>query len=589
MSNSLWQIAFGPYALIVDRRTLRFDLRDIKADIKWAESLPLGWIELENIETGETSRHEFGDCKIISVSEKAGAQGKRILFGLDAPGPVPIDVYVICTEREIQLTVEASRDGKTHRVTGFGLVPGLMSVPDDGASYLVLPSGEGSGILARDVTETTKWRHPIWQSGGVFMPFVGAVHAKSGSESVADAPAGSLALITDSAYGAFVLSRQSNGGAALDTHYERDPERRRLDARLVVLPSENHVGIARAYRDKIIGEKNHVTLRRKIRERPIVDKLIGTAWYVRASPFQKIGTSKRWLEKNEGKNKRWYLPEASVMWGDAANTMSFVEVQTDRDSDFFKPAIPGDIVALQLSNTPLGNKTVRWETIDESLQEIAQAQQNADLPVGFHEAGDWQTIACDFMVPPPSTESSFSLPLISVVYHDGLVMPQRNVGPELEEDNQFLMALLHLSPGLFYKAAYDKISGSTEKSVAEALAKDQQKRIGTYLVLSPLHRLTFTAFLTEHRFLTPDALVEEAVYSDKTRIVINRSDANAYETPELHLPPGGFWVRHAQMEAHDALRVGEQTFTERAFRIRRALDGKPLEQSADIETQEFLV
>jgi hypothetical protein len=111
----------------------------------------------------------------------------------------------------------------------------------------------------------------------------------------------------------------------------------------------------------------------------------------------------------------------------------------------------------------------------------------------------------------------------------------------------------------------------------------------TRTVLGSLHRLTFTAFLTAHRFLTPDFLVEEAVYSDKTRVVINQSETEMYEGGDLTLPPLGFYVRHAQMEAHDALRVGDQTFPTRAWRIARSRDGKPLEQSEDVLRQEFPV
>jgi hypothetical protein len=107
--------------------------------------------------------------------------------------------------------------------------------------------------------------------------------------------------------------------------------------------------------------------------------------------------------------------------------------------------------------------------------------------------------------------------------------------------------------------------------------------------LGPLHRLTFAAFLTAHRFLTPDFLVEEAVYSDKTRVVINQSESETYNGEDLTLLPLGFYVRHAQMEAHDALRVGDRTFATRAWRIVRAQDGKPLEESEDVLRQEFQV
>lgn len=109
------------------------------------------------------------------------------------------------------------------------------------------------------------------------------------------------------------------------------------------------------------------------------------------------------------------------------------------------------------------------------------------------------------------------------------------------------------------------------------------------MILCTLHALTFPAFLTAHAFLTPNFLVEEAFYSDKTYVLINQSETEAYDAGEFLLPPGGFYVRHPQFEAHDALRVGTIEFPKRAWRVRRSLDGKPLEQSEQIEEREFLV
>ena len=103
------------------------------------------------------------------------------------------------------------------------------------------------------------------------------------------------------------------------------------------------------------------------------------------------------------------------------------------------------------------------------------------------------------------------------------------------------------------------------------------------------HALTFPAFLTAHKVLTPDFLVEEAHYSDKTQVLINQSETDEYDAGDFLLPPGGFYVHHPQFEAHDALRVRTVTFSHRAWRIRRSLEGKPLEQSESIEEKEFEV
>jgi hypothetical protein len=96
------------------------------------------------------------------------------------------------------------------------------------------------------------------------------------------------------------------------------------------------------------------------------------------------------------------------------------------------------------------------------------------------------------------------------------------------------------------------------------------------MLLNPLHRLSFAAFLSEHRFLTPDFAVEEARYTNGAYILINQSETDSYETEQVTLPPLGFYVRHPQMVAHDALRVGEEQFSTRAYRITRSQDSKPL-------------
>jgi hypothetical protein len=111
----------------------------------------------------------------------------------------------------------------------------------------------------------------------------------------------------------------------------------------------------------------------------------------------------------------------------------------------------------------------------------------------------------------------------------------------------------------------------------------------TYAVLGPLHRLCFPAFLTEHRFLTSDLAVEEARYSNGARVLVNRRGVEAFENDELALPPLGFLAEHAEMTAHDALRVRGESFPSRAWRVVCSRDGKPLAESADVERREFPV
>ncbi|MBC8142760.1 MAG: hypothetical protein H7Y38_15155 [Armatimonadetes bacterium] len=254
-ANDFWNIAFGAYSLSVNRRDRTYSLTETVSGTVWANALPLGYVELLERESGAVTRYPFGDLQTVSLSEKAGANGKRILFGLDAPGKIPVDVYLTCTEREIQLTVEASRDTRTHRVERVLLLPGLCHVPDEPASYLVIPHGEGAILTAKDAPNEPM-PLAVWDAEtGLTMPFVGAVRGSS-----------TLALLTDSAYAVADLTR-SETGVTLDLRYERDPERRRLDARIVLLPGGDYVAVARAYRDKVIGDGGHVSQRKKRRDR----------------------------------------------------------------------------------------------------------------------------------------------------------------------------------------------------------------------------------------------------------------------------------------------------------------------------------
>jgi hypothetical protein len=532
--NALWQIAFGDYDFALDRRSLTYSLTETKTGTVWADGLSVGWLELEDRETGERIRHSFAEMKLVSLSEKSGQQGKRILLGLDCQG-VPVDLYFICSQKEIQLTVEASRDTRTHRVQGICLLPGLVAVPDDGISYLVIPEGEGAILYATD-TPTQEEIIPIWaRATSTSMPFIGAVRNKTFNE-----PVSALALITDSVYGAYHLERQSDGSAKLETHYTRDPERRRLDLRLVVLPQQNYVGIARAYRNKIIIDRNHITLRQKMREKPGIEKLLGSAFFIDHLPPKEYS-------------------EATV-------TVRY-RTEIEADAVCLLELDPG------LSASKAEDNSL-WEGMDTQLG-LLQEKSQTGVAVGSPYLSDWCAIACDFWQILDFRRSVYRalIPLYSVVYHDSVIA----ISPNPLTQN-FLRSMLRLS---LPSVSYSSDSTNTEDGTQELKRKMD--------VLGPLHRLSFAAFLSEHRFLTPNLTVEEARYTNGAYILINQSDTEIYETERLTLPPLGFYVDHPQMIAHDALRVGDEQWEKRAYRIARSQDGKPLTESTDIQRQEFPV
>lgn len=492
--NTLFRIAFGDYEFVLDRVNLTYSLTETVTKTRWASELSVGWIELKERATGTITRTEFSQCTLVSVSEKMGAAGKRILLGLDAPGGVPVDIYFICGPKEIQLTVEASRDSKTHTVEKIGLLPGLCRVVGEGS--LVIPHGQGMLVSPQD----SQWddlavSYPVWNTqSGLVMPFVGAVQGAS-----------ALTLITDSAYAAAQLTKVDLNALCVDWSYERDPERRRLDLRIMLVPRGDFVAIARAYRDKLIGERAHITLRKKFRDAP---------------------------------NRECLLQS----------------IQRE----------PGDVL-----EAPFFSQSNRWEEMENRLEELQQISPTQAI------AGDWAySVADSILLTQHTYPNARSAPLLAVVYHDSVLFPHSLLTPRWPLP--FLRGLLEL--------AYPWLDTPTKGPHENAEAREFAAQI-----LLELCRLTFPAFLTAHTFLTDDSLVEEALYSDKTYVVINQSETESYETSDLLLPPSGFYVRHVQFEAHDALRVGTVEFPKRAWRVRRSLDGKPLEQSEQVEERAFEV
>jgi hypothetical protein len=537
-SNTVWRIAFGSYEFALDRQTLTYDLRETETGTVWADALPVGWIELEDRSTGERLRYDFAAARLVSVVEKSSHQGKRILLGLDLLG-IPIDLYFICGAKEVQLTVEASRDSRTHTIQNVGLFPRIVQIPDDNGSYGVVPLGEGRAIFAGDAP-ASPIDLPIWGSGAaaLAMPFVGVVRGSGVAKQSA------LALLTDSAYGCFTLHRMPGGPAYLDLSYARDPERRRLELRVVPLPAGDHVAIARAYREKLIVDRAHITLRRKIRDRADVAGLVGAVF----------------LDGPEPSTLRDILPERH-----RSAIYAFATDPADADQP---------VVAL-FESEGLQERPSRWDDMSERLSrlEILRAQHPA---VGLAETPDWAAVAIDFWSDPafaPDAAPGRVLPLRASIYHDSVVE-----ATAFRDDwrASFLRSLIGLTLPRF-------TAGPAE------LWERRPEIERIVAVLSGLHALAFPAFLTEHRFLTADRSVEEAAYSDRTRIIVNAGSDQPFEQDDLLLPPGGFFVRHPQMEAHDALRVGGRPFTARAWRIRRSYDGKPLETSEDVRHEEFPV
>lgn len=584
--NSLWAVTYGNYELTLDRKARTYRLVETKTGAVWADGLSLGWVELRERVTGAVTRHDFGLARTFSISENAGPQGKRILLGLDIEG-VPLDIYLISSEREIQIVLESNRDSKTHTVEGFGLLPGLCAVPNDGQSRYILPIDGGIAILADSSWIWDAWNGQVWDGrGGLEMSFVGAIRHDSDQTS-------GLALITDSAYASLRLepSPQSTPDS-IHWMFRRDPERRRIDLRIIPLPDADWITIARTYREKVISDGNHITLRRKFREHPTKETLPGSALI--SLPMDMIAAPEEEqaeILRNEcgidralalvdyetepaqdnirraqavgfltGSYVGPYNREArrpqrlDVLQADHITRDCLVDAQ-DLQVDHLNPGGLLDIQDLTEESPedftgPIPDS--RWEDMEQRTQELKDLNQQAPL-VGVGSFSDWASPLVDFAVENfLSLGREIPLPLNAVVYRDSLVFYYL-LHPK--DANSFLNALIRLSPPSY--------SASRRRKRTRLYIRR------TYAVLSLLHRLTFTAFLTTHRFLTPDFMVEEAIYSDRTRVVINRSATTPYETDEFALPPQGFYVHHTHLIVHDALRVGDENLPWRSWRIYR--------------------
>jgi hypothetical protein len=166
--------------------------------------------------------------------------------------------------------------------------------------------------------------------------------------------------------------------------------------------------------------------------------------------------------------------------------------------------------------------------------------------VGAAGGCDWSAIACDFwdiLLSEPFEDEhdaqsrprgrwfSARLPLVSVVYHDSVVAFGRG-RINCSDRRAFLRCLLALAPPAYHltKEGYFRSPGGDREGVRR-----------TWAVLGPLHRLAFPAFVTGHRFLTDDFLVEETRWSNGARVVINQRTDDGFEADDIACRRWDLW------------------------------------------------
>ena len=103
----------------------------------------------------------------------------------------------------------------------------------------------------------------------------------------------------------------------------------------------------------------------------------------------------------------------------------------------------------------------------------------------------------------------------------------------------------------------------------------------TYEVLSYLNRVTATLPMTDHRFLTPDRMVERTRFGDDVEITVNYGAAD-YAAGDAVLPQFGFLVKSPSLIAFRARKYGRVDYEDPPLFVLRSLDGQPLAVSRQV-------
>lgn len=591
-ANQLFRVALGDYEFAIDRKTLTIRFVETRTGTVWADfDVATGFAGLENRETREFSRHDLADAKLVSLSEKSGPDGKRILFGLDLFG-VPIDVYFTCDKDGVQLTVEANRDSATHTVQQIGLLPGLCAVPMDEPNSVLVFCDESNGLYpAREVSDHNNVDYDAWSSTWTML-FWGAVRLPAREASGARS---ALFLTTDSAEAILWWTREpgtelfsdnypnTRGGTVAISNvvfnHKEETDRRRLEVRIVPLPDGDPVALAKTYRDLVIERREHVPLRRKIREQPTVERLIGAPLIFLQNPddapvvaqtlaemeiqdallllslfgpgFRHYSSAERRKNATLGEEDLRRVALSARAAHDAGCLVGVsLPLDWNIEPAWLKAQFGDAVDALHVDDLgrlpywdamrPHAN---RWAAMDAHLDYLRRAKE-AFAIVGTRGAGDWSAIGCDFWTNrfwprggSKRSEDHLTAPLSSVVYHDSVVT---YAYPPLHPDQprRFLRALLTLGPPSF------QLGASCLACDTDVARRMRQYARETCAVLCPLHKKSFASFLVAHQFLTDDGLVEEAIYSNGIRVVVNQSSAEPYtEVHDCHvIAPMGWRV-----------------------------------------------
>jgi hypothetical protein len=277
-----FMVDWGHYRFSICRKTYAWMLttRDAAgAAVTWSQNDTLIRLTTSNPQTGMQSVIPLSACKLVSISEKMSAAGKRLLVSLDTPDKLPVDVYITCGKDEIRITVECTRNRPDAVLEQVDVLGGL-GVEGDGE--VVLPFDDG--LLVPAAGPDGGCTMSAWEDGGpaVFGPWFGLLKS------------GQCLLVTALSTYAAIDTKRGCGRLAVNPHFSRDPDARHCDIRIQFPEVATAIGISRKYRELQITLGGHRTLSQKRRERPDGVSAALSGDYAVETAYQLTGDASRW-------------------------------------------------------------------------------------------------------------------------------------------------------------------------------------------------------------------------------------------------------------------------------------------------------
>jgi len=280
-----FMVDWGHYRFSICRKSYVWMLttRDAAGEsVTWTQDDTLIRLTTSNPRTGMHTTTSLADCKLVSISEKMSAAGKRLLVSLDTPDKLPVDVYITCGKDEIRITVECTRS-RPDAVLEQVDVRGGLGVEGDGE--VVLPFDDGLVVPAAGpdaVTSLIAFDDNHSTLPQLFGPWFGLLQGGQ-----------SLLVTALSAYANVNVSRDAD---RLTVHpsFSRDPDARHCDIRIQFPEDASAIGIARKYRELQVTLGGHRTLSQKRRERPDGVSAALSGDYAIETAYQLTGDASRW-------------------------------------------------------------------------------------------------------------------------------------------------------------------------------------------------------------------------------------------------------------------------------------------------------